>query len=160
MDIRKAEPYDWADLVNLRAIMLEQVIGGPPSPQDIEVMRDYFRDWDYRDPVCLVAEDEGKVVGCIAVSFYRMFPGPKNPSGLQADIHNLAVYEEHRGKGVARALFSHILRECRARGVGRISLYATNMGRPLYESFGFSHEVIVCPELRLYYRDLIALDLE
>jgi GNAT superfamily N-acetyltransferase len=159
MDIRNARPGDRADLVALRAIMLEQVIGGPPSPQDLEIMHDYFRNWDYQDPICLVAEDGGKIIGCIAVSFYRMFPSPKNPTGLQADIHNLAVYEEHRGKGVARTLFSHILRECRSRSVGRISLYATMMGRPLYESFGFSHEVIVCPEMRLYYRDLAELDL-
>ncbi|RJP27139.1 MAG: GNAT family N-acetyltransferase [Actinobacteria bacterium] len=159
MEIRTALPRDAADLVRLRAIMLEQVIGGPPSPQDMKIMEDYFRDWDYEDPVCLVAEEDGEVFGCISSSFNRLFPSPKNPSGMQAEIHNLAVYEEHRGKGIGRALLASILRECRERNVGRISLYATGMGRPLYESFGFSHEVIVCPEMRLYYRDLAGLDL-
>jgi GNAT superfamily N-acetyltransferase len=78
---------------------------------------------------------------------------------LQAVIHNFAVYEEHRGKGIGRALFLRALRDCRERGIGRVSLNATVMGRPLYESFGFGREVIVCPEMRLYHKDLIELDL-
>jgi len=134
-------------------------IGGPPSPQDLKVMEEYFRDWDFQDPLCLVAEDDGEVAGCIAASFYQAFPSPKNPSGQQAVIHNFAVYQEHRGKGIGRVLFASILRECREKGVGRISLYATEMGRPIYQGFGFSHEVIVCPEMRLYHKDLVELDL-
>jgi len=160
MEIRKAVPQDADDLVRLRAIMLEQVIGGPVPGEDIKVMEEFFGSWDYDDPLCLVAEEEGQVLGCIAVSFYRFFPGTRNPSGMLAVIHNFAVYEEHRGKGVGKSLFLWILRECRERGVGRISLNATEMGKPLYESFGFSSEVIVCPEMRLYYKDLIELDLD
>jgi len=159
MKIRKALPGDAEDLVRLRAIMLEQVIGGPPEQRDMEIIRDFFGRWGYDDPLCLVAEEDGEVLGCIASSFYNYFPSPKNPSGMQAEIHNFAVYEQHRGKGIGKALLIRVLRECRARNVGRISLYATAMGRPLYESFGFSSEVIVCPEMRLYYRDLAELDL-
>jgi GNAT superfamily N-acetyltransferase len=95
----------------------------------------------------------------VAASFYQAFPNPKNPSGIDAVVHSFAVYEEYRGKGIGRKLFSRILKECRQRGVGCIALYATDMGQPIYESFGFSHEVIVCPEMRLYYRDLVELDL-
>ncbi|MBN2027641.1 MAG: GNAT family N-acetyltransferase [Actinobacteria bacterium] len=159
MEIRKALPRDADDLVRLRAIMLEQVIGGPPAEADLRVLRDFFTRWVYDDPLCLVAEEGGEVLGCIAASFYNHFPSPKNPSGMQAEIHNFAVYEHHRGKGIGKTLFVRILRECRDRDVGRISLYATAMGRPIYESFGFSSEVIVCPEMRLYYRDLVELDL-
>jgi GNAT superfamily N-acetyltransferase len=160
MVIRKAARPDAADLVQLRAIMLEQVIGGPVPEEDIEVIEEFFGNWDYDDPLCLVAEEEGKVLGCIAASFYRLFPGTKNPSGLLAVIHNFAVYEEHRGKGIGKALFAQVLRECRDYGVGRISLNATAMGRPLYESFGFSSEIVVCPEMRLYHKDLVELDLQ
>jgi GNAT superfamily N-acetyltransferase len=159
MEIRRARPGDHADLARLREIMLEQVIGGPVSERDRETIKDYFRAWDYEDPFCLVAEEDGAVLGSIAASFYLMFPGPKNPSGLQAHLYNFAVYEEYRERGIGRTLFACILKECAERGVGRISLYATEMGRPIYESFGFSHEVIVCPEMRLYYHDLESLDL-
>lgn len=159
MRIRKAERADAGDLVRLRAIMLEQVIGGPVPVEDMRVIEEFFASWDYIDPLCLVAEEGGRVLGCIAASFYRLFPGTKNPSGLLADVHNFAVYEEHRSKGIGRVLFAHILKECRERGVGRVSLYATGMGRPLYESFGFSTEAIACPEMRLYHKDLAGLDI-
>ncbi len=157
--IREAMRSDAADLVRLRAIMLEQVIGGPVPEPDMKVIRDFFARWDYEGILCLVAEENGEVLGCIAASFYLLFPGTRNPSGLQAVIHNFAVYEEHRGKGVGRALFSQVLRRCREGGVGRVSLYATEMGRPLYESFGFSCESVVCPEMRLYHADLAALEM-
>ena len=159
MEIRKALPRDADDLVRLRAIMLEQVIDGPLAESELQNLRDFFGRWEYDEPLCLVAEEDGEVLGCIAASFYDHFPSPKNPSGMKAEIHNFAVYEQYRGKGIGKALFACILRECRARDVGRISLYATAMGRPIYESFGFSSEVIVCPEMRLYYRDLVELDL-
>jgi len=157
--IRKAESVDAGDLVSLRSIMLEQVIGGPVPREDLEVIEEFFRHWDYDDPLCLVAEEGGQVLGCIAVSFYRLFPGAKNPTGLLADVHNFAVYEECRNRGIGRALFSHVLRMCRERGAGRVSLYATAMGRPIYESFGFSSEAVTCPEMRLYYKDLAGLDI-
>jgi GNAT superfamily N-acetyltransferase len=160
MVIRKAERADAAHLVRLRAIMLEQVIGGPVPAEDMRVIEEFFSGWDCEDPVCLVAEDKGKVLGCIAVSFYRLFPGTKNPSGLLAVIHNFAVYEESRGQGIGRAMFAYVLRDCRERGVGRVTLNATAMGRPLYESFGFSTEAISCPEMRLYHRGLLGLDLD
>lgn len=159
MEIRKALPRDADDLVRLRTIMLEQVIGGPLAESELRNLRDFFGRWEYDEPLCLVAEEDGEVLGCIAASFYSHFPSPKNPSGMQAEIHNFAVYERHRGKGIGGKLFSRILHECRERDVGRISLYATAIGRPIYESFGFSSEVIVCPEMRLYYRDLAGLDL-
>ena len=38
MEIRRALHADAADLVRLRSLMLEQVIGGLPSPQDLKVM--------------------------------------------------------------------------------------------------------------------------
>lgn len=154
MKIRKATPEDHADLATLRVIMLEYVMGRKFSSQEKQNMDEYFRGWDGEDPLCLVAEEDGKILGSVASSFSRIFPSPKNPSGRKAELHNLAVYEEYRGKGIGRALFASILKECRARGVGRISLYATDLGRPIYESFGFRREAVVWPEMRLYCGDL------
>ncbi|MCX7773607.1 MAG: GNAT family N-acetyltransferase, partial [Clostridia bacterium] len=51
----------------------------------------------------------------------------------------------HRGKGVATEIFRRTVEEAKASGCGRISLNATEMGRPLYEKFGFepSHDEMV-----------------
>jgi GNAT superfamily N-acetyltransferase len=45
---------------------------------------------------------------------------------------------EHRGRGIATVLFERLLDEARERGYKKISLHATDMGRPIYEKFGFS----------------------
>ena len=158
--IRKATPRDHADLARLRVIMLEYITGIRFTPGELRAIDEHFQAWDGEDPLCLVAEEEGRILGCVAVSFSRIFPGPKNPTGKKAEVHNFAVYEEHRGRGIGKALFSRVLKECRERGVGRVSLYASDMGIPIYESFGFRREAVLCPEMRLYYGDLVGLDLE
>jgi GNAT superfamily N-acetyltransferase len=44
---------------------------------------------------------------------------------------------DERGRGIARALFTELLRFSRELGAGRVLLHATPDGRPLYEAMGF-----------------------
>jgi len=152
VNIRLAEPGDAEALADLRSRLLEYMSGRRLTGPERLCLEEYFRSWDFRDPLCLVCEEDGKVRGCVAASFYRLFPGLKNPSGEQAVIHNLVVEEGYRGRGLGTALVDAILEECRARGAMRISLYATEMGRPVYERFGFKREQNTFPEMRLYIR--------
>jgi GNAT superfamily N-acetyltransferase len=52
----------------------------------------------------------------------------------------LNVYCEppHRRRGLARALMDAILDWCRERSISRVSLHASDEGRPLYEGLGFT----------------------
>ncbi len=122
-------------------------------------MEEHFRSWDGEDPFCLVAEEKGEILGCIAVSFSRVFRGPRNPTGIKAEIHNFAVYETYRRRGVGKALLAAALGECRERQTGRVFLYASDMGMPIYKRFGFSCESMTCPEMRLYHDGLMGLEL-
>lgn len=159
MIIRKAAPKDRDILIELRGLMLEIMLDDKLQEDDLEVIRRYFRKWDGEDPLCLVAEEEGSVVGSIAASFYSHFPGPKDPSGIRAIIYNLCVLPDYRGKGIGGTLVKEMLRECRSKGVSRVSLYATDEGRPVFESFGFSSEPPRFPEMRLYGKDIENLHL-
>ena len=47
---------------------------------------------------------------------------------------------EFRGRGYAGALFAHTISWLKSRGVRSIKLDATEMGRPLYEKYGFKIE--------------------
>lgn len=140
--------------------MLESMMGDKLQEDDLKIIRHYFREWDGEDPFCLVAEEEGLVVGSIAASFYNHFPGPGDPSGIRAIIHNLCVLMDHRGKGIGGKLVREMLRVCREKGISRVSLYATDMGRPIFESFGFSNEPPHFPEMRLYGKDIENLYLD
>ena len=44
---------------------------------------------------------------------------------------------EYRRKGIANNTLKLLVEDARSRGINEISLEATQMGRPLYEKFGF-----------------------
>ena len=87
--------------------------------------------------IAWVAEDDSKVVGTSGLCFYELAPSYKNWSGKVAYIQNMYTLPEYRGRGIAKILFDKILTEAKALGYKKISLHATEMGRPIYEKFGF-----------------------
>jgi len=81
--------------------------------------------------------DNGTFVGAGGVSFYQVMPTYHNPSGKKAYIMNMYTASEYRRQGVAYHTLDLLVREAKERGVSQISLEATEMGRPLYEKYGF-----------------------
>lgn len=81
--------------------------------------------------------DESRFVGTGAVSFFQVMPTYHNPSGNKAYIMNMYTAPEYRRKGIACKMLDILIRDIRDRGVTAISLEATDMGRPLYEKYGF-----------------------
>jgi putative acetyltransferase len=78
--------------------------------------------------------DDGTVLGVAAI---------KELGDAHAEIKSMHTAAEARGRGVARALLSHLLGTARARGYRRVSLETgTTPGfaaaRALYESAGFT----------------------
>ena len=50
---------------------------------------------------------------------------------------NMYTHPEYRRKGIALHMLDLLVKEARQAGIGFISLEATEMGRPLYEKYGF-----------------------
>lgn len=96
----------------------------------------------------LVAEDDGRVVGCLKVYDYRQFfGGSAVPMG---GIANVAVDAHARGRGVASAMLDDILPRLRDRGQPISALYPSVA--PLYRSRGWEQtgnyeRVTLRPEL-------------
>lgn len=84
----------------------------------------------------LVYEEEA-LVGTGGISFYQVMPTCDNPTGRKAYIMNMYTDPSYRRRGLARQMLEQLLGEARERGVDFITLEATKMGRPLYESCGF-----------------------
>ena len=78
-------------------------------------------------------------IGSGGVSFYRIMPTYHNPSGKRAYLMNIYTHPDYRRRGIARHMVDLLVSEARERGVTAISLDATAMGMPLYESYGFVH---------------------
>ncbi len=84
----------------------------------------------------LVCDDE-KVVGAGGVSFFGVMPTFHNPTGKKAYIMNMYTNPEYRRQGIAYRTLDQLVKEAKSRGISAISLEATDMGRPLYEKYGF-----------------------
>ena len=64
-------------------------------------------------------------------------PTYHNPSGKKAYIMNMYTRPEYRRKGIAGKTLELLIRDSKAKGITAISLEATDMGRALYEKYGF-----------------------
>lgn len=94
----------------------------------------------------IVQLKNGKKVGCGGLVIDNHPPGPTNLSGKIAYIMNMYVDENYRGMGMGKKIFSEILIFIKKQGIKLVSLHTSEMGKKLYESFGFKST----NEMRLY----------
>ena len=107
--------------------------------------RDYYlralRDGTH---TAFLAFDGDAFVGAGGVSYFRVMPTCHNPTGWKAYVMNMYVRPAYRRRGIATRMLDLLVGDARARGIGCISLEATDAGRPLYENYGFipmTHEM-------------------
>lgn len=81
--------------------------------------------------------DGNRFIGAGGISYYRVMPTYHNPSGNKAYIMNMYTNPDYRRMGIAMKTLELLVAEAKEKGIKAISLEATDMGRPLYEKFGF-----------------------
>lgn len=81
--------------------------------------------------------DEEKFVGAGGVSLFQVMPTYHNPTGKKAYIMNMYTAPEYRRQGIAYKTLDLLVAEAKRKGISAISLEATDLGRPLYEKYGF-----------------------
>lgn len=75
--------------------------------------------------------------GAGGVSFYQVMPTYHNPTGKKAYIMNMYTNPEYRRQGIALHTLDLLVGKAKQHGVSAVTLEATDMGRPLYEKYGF-----------------------
>lgn len=81
--------------------------------------------------------DKERFVGAGGVSYFQVMPTYHNPSGKKAYVMNMYTDPEYRRKGIGYKTLDMLVQDAKSKGVTAISLEATEMGRPLYEKYGF-----------------------
>ena len=81
--------------------------------------------------------DGDKFAGAGGMSYYTVMPTYHNPSGRKAYIMNMYTKPEYRRRGIAFKTLDLLVSDAKNKGIAAISLEATDMGRPLYEKYGF-----------------------
>ena len=139
MEIRIATKEDIDLLMSSRLEMLKVVNDLPAdyeyTEQLVKESRDYFLNGDQ---ITVLAIDNGEVIGCASMSFMRIMPTFSHPTGRRAHLMNVYTRNTYRRQGIARKMVEMLIDETWKRGATEISLDATTMGRPLYESLGFT----------------------
>jgi GNAT superfamily N-acetyltransferase len=85
-----------------------------------------------------LAEFEGQIVAGGGMILRRLLPRLGSISGgREAYILNMFTDHEHRRKNLARQIMQVMIDWCQESNIGRVSLHASDEGRPLYESMKF-----------------------
>lgn len=126
-------------LMHWRSEVIESVFGVAPSKRLLAANRRYYRqhiaDGSH---VAVVAEADGKGVGCGAVCLTEELPSPDNPSGRCAYLMNIYVREAWRHRGVGHAIVRRLIEIARESGCDKIYLETTDGARSFYRSIGFN----------------------
>jgi GNAT superfamily N-acetyltransferase len=132
-----------ADLDAIVALLADDMLGaGREKPGDPAYAAAFAAIDADPNQYLAVAEEDGRVVGCLQLSF---IPGLSRLGMWRGQIESVRIAASHRGAGLGRRMFEWAIEQCRARGCGLVQL-TTDKARPdarrFYESLGFvsSHE--------------------
>lgn len=140
-EYRKATSEDIEELVKTRLIVL-RAANQLAEDADMPIVEQesyvyYRRALETGEHIAYLVYDDGKFIGAGGVSFYQVMPTYHNPGGKKAYIMNMYTAPEYRRKGIALHTLDLLVKAAKEQGVSAISLEATDMGRPLYEKYGF-----------------------
>ena len=137
MIIRKATADDAKLLSEVRKLQLIDEGIDPNCDIDSELSA-FFKKWlESEDFIQLIAEEDGKLLSTAAVIYYDLPPSFTNKIGVRGYVTNVYTAPEHRRKGLSKMLLTQLLDDARARGIKKLWLGASKLGRPLYEKLGF-----------------------
>jgi len=104
---------------------------------DANLISDSRRYFESGNQTTILAFDGEEIVGCASMSYIWIMPTFSHSTGKRAHLMNVYTRQDHRRQGISKKMVEMLIEESREKGVTEISLDATDMGRPLYESLGF-----------------------
>ena len=140
-EYKRATMEDIDEMVRTRIIVL-RAANKLSDDEDMSVVEEesyayYRRALETGEHIAYLVYDNGKFIGAGGVSFYQVMPTYHNPTGKKAYIMNMYTASEYRRQGIAFHTLDLLVKNIRKQGVSQITLEATEMGRPLYEKYGF-----------------------
>ena len=140
-EYKKATLEDIDELVRTRIIVLRaanKLSDDVDMPMvEKESYAYYRRAVETGEYIAYLVYDNGKYIGAGGVSFYQVMPTYHNSTGKKAYIMNMYTAPEYRRQGIAFHTLDLLINDAKKQGVLQIALEATDMGRPLYERYGF-----------------------
>ena len=141
-EYKKATIADIDELVRTRIIVL-RAANKLSNDVDMSLVEkesyEYYKNaLETGEHIAYLVYDNETFIGAGGVSFYQVMPTYHNPTGKKAYIMNMYTNPAYRRKGIAYQTLNLLVADAKNKGIDAISLEATEMGRPLYEKFGFT----------------------
>lgn len=135
---RKTTNADMKILMKLRLEMLREVNGlSGEYEYDENFISESRRYFESGEQTTVIASDGETLVGCASLSYTWIMPTFSHPTGNRAHLMNVYTRADYRRREISKKMVEILIDEAKENGVTEISLDATEMGRPLYESLGF-----------------------
>lgn len=135
---RKTTKADMKILMKLRLEMLREVNGlSGEYEYDENFIFESRRYFESGEQTTVIASDGETLVGCASLSYTWIMPTFSHPTGNRAHLMNVYTRADYRRRGISKKMVEILIDEAKENGVTEISLDATEIGRPLYESLGF-----------------------
>jgi GNAT superfamily N-acetyltransferase len=137
---REATPGDIEALARLRFEMEIERGNTPVDPAEYtEAYSTSTQDeMDGRRHRAWLALMDDRAVACVLLVWWVLPPKLDNFSRKRGFVTSVYTRPDYRRQGIARQLMSLLIAGARAEGVGRLILWSSEMGRPLYEQLGFT----------------------
>ena len=138
---KTATTEDLEALISSRSHVLREIMGLPSSTDMSGIERHtrayYAQALPNGETTCVLVFDGGALVGMGAICYYRVLPAYTYPTGEKAYIMSMYTHDGYRKRGIATTVLDMLVKDAQSRGIRKITLEATGMGRPVYERYGF-----------------------
>ena len=140
-EYKKATIADIDELVRTRIIVL-RTANKLSNDVDMSLVEkesyEYYKSaLETGEHIAYLVYDNETFIGAGGVSFYQVMPTYHNPTGKKAYIMNMYTASEYRRQGIAFHTLDLLVKDAKEQDMLQIALEATDMGRPLYERYGF-----------------------
>ena len=132
------------DLVILTETRIEVLRAANQLSEEIDMSEVQKQSYDYYKKaiensthIAYLIYDKEIFVGAGGISYFQVMPTYHNPTGKKAYIMNMYTKLDYRRRGIAFKTLDLLVADAKEKGITAISLEATDMGRPLYEKYGF-----------------------
>ena len=140
-EYKKATIADIDELVRTRIIVLRAANKLADDVDMTKVEQEsyeyYRRTLETGEHIASLVYDNETFIGAGGVSFYKVMPTYHNPTGKKAYIMNVYTAPGYRRQGIAFHTLDLLVKDAKEQDMLQIALEATDMGRHLYERYGF-----------------------
>jgi len=148
---RQATKNDLKILASLRVKFLQEVeepsLDESSDTLEASILQHFTEKMLKSEFISWVAIEDDEIIATSGVSYLEVPPSFSNISGKEAYVMNMYTKPQFRKKGIGNQLLDIIIDEIMKKGIKKIRLHTTEVGKPIYLKKGFRNSNI---EMELY----------